>query len=68
VAAVIGHELGAVHVKNRHHPLAADPSLFASDRVHGNARGHAIAAANLLRALASPTVAGSRLPHERRVC
>jgi len=43
---------GGVHVNNHHHPLAADPGIFASDRIHGNTRGHAIVAANLLRTLA----------------
>jgi len=46
-------EHGGAHVDNHHHPMAADPSIFASDRIHANARGHAIAAANLTRTLAT---------------
>lgn len=42
---------GGVHVDNHHHPLANDAGIFASDRIHCNARGHAIAAANLVMAL-----------------
>jgi lysophospholipase L1-like esterase len=52
VSAAVAHKLGAVHVDNHHHPLAADRSLFASDRMHANARGHAIAATNLFHAVA----------------
>lgn len=46
----VGH--GGAHTGNHHHPLAAYPGIFAGDRIHANARGHAIAAANLVRALA----------------
>ncbi|GAA4628293.1 hypothetical protein GCM10023196_044050 [Actinoallomurus vinaceus] len=48
----VAAEHGGVHVDNHSHPLAADPGIFAGDRVHCNARGHAIAAANLVKALA----------------
>lgn len=40
---------GCVVSDNRSHPLARDPSIFASDLIHCNARGHAVAAATLLR-------------------
>ncbi len=33
---------------NRPHPLSQDPSIFSSDLIHCNARGHAVAAATLL--------------------
>ncbi|AWS43400.1 SGNH/GDSL hydrolase family protein [Streptosporangium sp. 'caverna'] len=49
----ITDEYGGVHVGNHGHPLAADPGIFADDRIHCNARGHAIAAANLVTALAA---------------
>jgi lysophospholipase L1-like esterase len=49
--ATVAGELGAVHVDNHHHPAAIDRSIFAADRIHANARGHAIAASNLVRAL-----------------
>ncbi|EHN10779.1 lipolytic enzyme G-D-S-L [Patulibacter medicamentivorans] len=45
--------LGALHVDSHHHPLAADPGIFSSDLMHANARGHAIAAAEIVRALAA---------------
>jgi lysophospholipase L1-like esterase len=53
VTAAVAREHRAVHVDNHHHPLGADPSIYASDRMHGNARGHAAAAATLIKALAS---------------
>ena len=34
---------GALHVDTHHHPRASDPAIFASDMMHANARGHAIA-------------------------
>lgn len=49
-ARVAGHH-GGVHTANHRHPLAADPTIFASDGIHANARGHAIAAATLITAL-----------------
>ncbi|MGY4920581.1 SGNH/GDSL hydrolase family protein [Streptomyces sp. 900116325] len=44
---------GGVHVENHTHPEAANPDIFAGDRIHANARGHAMAAANLMKALAT---------------
>ncbi len=43
---------GGVHVDTHHHPRAADPCLFAADRIHANARGHAIAFAAIVQRLA----------------
>ena len=40
---------GCVVSDNRRHPLSRDPSIFSSDLIHCNARGHAVAAATLLR-------------------
>ncbi|MFD1543362.1 SGNH/GDSL hydrolase family protein [Nonomuraea guangzhouensis] len=57
VTSRIAAECGGVHVDNHGHPLAADPGIFAGDRIHCNARGHAIAAANLVAALAALPVA-----------
>jgi hypothetical protein len=44
--------------------VRTEPAIFASDRIHANARGHAIAAPNLTKALGAelrrqevPTVA-----------
>jgi lysophospholipase L1-like esterase len=60
VTSAIALDRGAVHVDNHHHPLAADPSIYASDRMHGNNRGHAIAATNLFHALAAAALTPSR--------
>lgn len=51
LTAQIAAEHGGVHADNHHHPLTADRGIFASDGIHVNARGHAIVAANLMRAL-----------------
>jgi hypothetical protein len=40
-----------IHLDNHRHPCSADRSIYASDGIHANARGHAIAAATLVRAL-----------------
>ncbi|MFB7938771.1 SGNH/GDSL hydrolase family protein [Streptomyces sp. NPDC056049] len=53
VTAALTRELGGVHVDTHHHPLSADPALYAADRVHANARGHAVAFAALATALAN---------------
>lgn len=44
-----GEVPGCVVSDNRSHPLSRHPSIFASDLMHCNARGHAVAAATLLR-------------------
>ncbi|MFA1545448.1 SGNH/GDSL hydrolase family protein [Actinomadura chokoriensis] len=47
-------EFGACHVHNPpDHPVAADPGIYSADLLHLNARGHAFAAANTVRALAA---------------
>lgn len=51
ITARVARQHHGVHTANHHHPLAADPSIFASDRLHANARGHAIAAVTLITAL-----------------
>ena len=51
ITAGVAAEVGALHVDTHHHPRASDPSIFASDRMHANARGHAIAFAAIVRAL-----------------
>jgi lysophospholipase L1-like esterase len=53
VTAQVAATFGALHVDTHHHPRAADPSIFASDRIHANARGHSIAAAAVTRALSA---------------
>ena len=44
--------LGGIHVENHSHPRGTDPAIYSSDRVHCNARGHAISAATMAHALA----------------
>jgi lysophospholipase L1-like esterase len=41
----------AVLVDFREHPAGADPSIYSADRIHLNARGHAICAAHTLNVL-----------------
>ncbi|QKW37486.1 SGNH/GDSL hydrolase family protein [Actinomadura sp. NAK00032] len=54
LTADVAAELGARHVHNPpDHPVAADPGIYSSDQLHLNARGHAFAAANTVRALAA---------------
>ncbi|MEU8345159.1 SGNH/GDSL hydrolase family protein [Spirillospora sp. NPDC048832] len=54
LTADVAAELGACHVHNPpDHPVAADPGIYSSDQLHLNARGHAFAAANTIRALAA---------------
>ncbi|OHV72858.1 GDSL-type esterase/lipase family protein, partial [Pseudofrankia sp. BMG5.36] len=53
ITAAVAAQVGGLHVDTHHHPRAADPAIFASDRVHANAAGHAIASAAIIRALAA---------------
>ncbi|MFB7282420.1 SGNH/GDSL hydrolase family protein [Streptomyces hydrogenans] len=52
VTADLTRTLDGIHVDAHHHPLAADPGLYAADRVHANARGHAVAFAAIATAVA----------------
>ena len=52
ITAEITRSLGGIHIDTHHHPLAADPDIYARDRIHGNARGHAVAFAAIVDALA----------------
>jgi lysophospholipase L1-like esterase len=52
ITAEVTAALGGLHVDGHHHPRSRDPGIYASDRMHCNARGHAIAAAGVVRALA----------------
>jgi lysophospholipase L1-like esterase len=47
---------GAILVQLRGHPASADPGVYASDRLHLNARGHAIVGAETARCLAAALV------------
>ena len=44
---------GAILVEMRGHPASADPGVYASDRLHLNARGHAIVGNEAVRALSA---------------
>ncbi|TYB42839.1 SGNH/GDSL hydrolase family protein [Actinomadura chibensis] len=54
IAAGVAAEHGCCHVANPYdHPVAADPGIYSTDNLHLNARGHAFAAANTIRALSA---------------
>jgi lysophospholipase L1-like esterase len=47
----VAEDLGTVHIDMTWHPAAKDPDLYSSDGRHGSMRGHAISAAEVIRAL-----------------
>lgn len=51
VSGSITAELGGIHVDTHRHPLAANPDIYAADRVHANARGHAVAFSAIVKAV-----------------
>ena len=51
VTRTVAARHGAILVRMRHHPASADPGVYASDRLHLNARGHAIVGTEAVRAL-----------------
>jgi hypothetical protein len=51
LAERVARRHGALLIDFRSHPAGADASIYARDRIHLNARGHAICAAQTLRAL-----------------
>jgi lysophospholipase L1-like esterase len=53
LTASVTRSLGGIHIDTHHHPLAADPGLYSSDKVHANARGHAVAFASIVQTIAS---------------
>ena len=53
ITASVAMEVGGLHVDSHHHPRASDPGIFASDLMHANTRGHAIAFAATVRALSA---------------
>lgn len=52
LTAEVATEHGTIHAAFADHPAGTDPGIYASDHLHLNARGHAIAAADTIRALA----------------
>jgi lysophospholipase L1-like esterase len=55
ITADLAHALGGIHVDTHHHPLTADPDIYSTDRIHANARGHAVAFAAITNTLAHRT-------------
>ena len=53
ITAEVTAAAGGLHVDTHHHPRAADPAIYASDRIHCNALGHAVAFAAVADALGS---------------
>lgn len=51
ITAAITSDLGGIHVDTHRHPVSADPDIYAADRVHANARGHAVAFAAIVDAV-----------------
>jgi lysophospholipase L1-like esterase len=51
ITRAVAHRHGAMLVEMRDHPACADPDVYASDRLHLNARGHAIVATEAIKAL-----------------
>ncbi|MFI8324297.1 SGNH/GDSL hydrolase family protein [Streptomyces sp. NPDC085529] len=60
LTAELTRSLGGVHIDTHHHPLAADPGIYAADRVHANARGHAVAFAAIADTLGRERGLGRR--------
>jgi EmrB/QacA subfamily drug resistance transporter len=60
LAERVARRHGALLVDFRGHPAGADPTIYSGDRIHLNARGHAICAAHTLNALARRTAEPSR--------
>jgi hypothetical protein len=42
---------GTVHIVLTDHPAAAEPEMYSADKLHLSARGHAVVAAETVRAL-----------------
>jgi lysophospholipase L1-like esterase len=53
ITRAVASRRGAMLVEMRGHPASADPAVYSSDRLHLNARGHAIVAAEAVRVLSS---------------
>ena len=53
ITAGVTAGVGGLHVDTHHHPRAADPAIYASDHIHCNALGHAIAFSAVVDALDS---------------
>jgi EmrB/QacA subfamily drug resistance transporter len=53
LAERVARRHGAVLLDFRAHPAGSDPGIYSADKIHLNARGHALVAEDTLRALAA---------------
>jgi hypothetical protein len=60
LAERVAQRHGAVLIDFRDHPAGADASIYSNDRIHLNARGHAIWAAHTLSKLAQRAADAAR--------
>ena len=61
VTRTVARDHDAMLVEMRRHPASADPDIYANDRIHLNARGHAIVGAEAVRVLRTTLVARQAL-------
>jgi lysophospholipase L1-like esterase len=65
VTRAVADRHGALLVEMRGHPASADPDVYSSDRLHLNARGHAIVASEAVRVLSAALPRSIRQPETR---
>lgn len=58
VTRTVAERHGAMLVEMRAHPASTDPGVYAGDRMHLNARGHAIVGSEAVRVLAASIPTG----------
>jgi lysophospholipase L1-like esterase len=63
VTRAVADRHGAMLIEMRGHPVSADPGVYSSDRLHLNARGHAVVGSEAVRVL-SAAVDGAPEPKE----
>jgi lysophospholipase L1-like esterase len=62
VTRAVADRHGALLVEMRGHPASADPDIYSSDRLHLNARGHAIVGSEAVRVLSAALRGSTRQP------
>jgi lysophospholipase L1-like esterase len=62
VTRTVADRHGAMLVAMRGHPASADPGVYSSDRLHLNARGHAIVGSEAVRVLSAVLRGSTRQP------
>jgi lysophospholipase L1-like esterase len=65
VTRAVADRHGALLVEMRGHPASADPDVYSSDRLHLDARGHAIVASEAVRVLSAALPRSIRQPETR---